>query len=40
MRQKDFKYSCLQRLNLKEYINREKDLNNEQMGGNALKAEK
>ena len=25
MRQKDFKYSCLRRSNLKEYINREKN---------------
>ena len=38
MRQKDFKYSCLHRSNLKEYINREKIWTMKQMGGNALKA--
>ena len=39
MKQKDFKYSCLHRLNLKEYINRENIWTMKQMGGNALKAE-
>ena len=38
--EKDFKYSCLHRSNLKENINIEKSLMMKQMVGNALMAEK